>query len=204
MNRTATPPLDDGALHRRWDYTSLFRPDFRFRRQAAWAAVYVRAPLQDRERECVAPLAGRVPHPADLAGADPTQALRNFVNQSAWDEKKVWKLYRTHMAKTFSTPHAVFVIDDTSFPKDGKHAVSPHDVGVRGHLPPAMRLHLPESWVGDPGRLDKAGVPRASRRFQTEGEIAQELLDLVRGEGLPARSSSPTPVTGSPRSLATA
>ena len=32
MNRTETPPLDDGALHRLWDYTNLFRPDFRFRR----------------------------------------------------------------------------------------------------------------------------------------------------------------------------
>jgi SRSO17 transposase len=48
-----------------------------------------------------------------------------------------------------------------------------------------MRLSLPESWVGDPVGLDKAGVPREFRRRATKGEIALELLDQVRGEGLP-------------------
>src|SRR6266508_2497633 len=89
MNRTETPPLDDGALHRLWDYTELFRPDFRFRRQAEGAAVYVRALLQDGERKSVEPLAGRVPLPPALAVGDPVQAMQNFVNQSPWDEQKI-------------------------------------------------------------------------------------------------------------------
>lgn len=89
MNRTETPPLDAGALHRLWDYTDLFRPDFRFRRQAEWAAVYVRALLQDGERKSVEPLARRVPLPPDLGVRDPVQAMQNFVNQSTWDEQKV-------------------------------------------------------------------------------------------------------------------
>ena len=50
-----------------------------------------------------------------------------------------------------------------------------------------MRLYLPESWLGDADRLDKAGVPPSSRRLKTKGEIALELLDQVRGEGLPGR-----------------
>jgi SRSO17 transposase len=207
MNRTETPPLDDGALHRLWDYTDLFWPDFRFRRQAEWAAVYVRALLQDGERKSVEPLANRVPLPPDLGVRDPVQAMQNFVNQSTWDEQKVWKRYRSYMSKIFSTPHAIFVIDDTSFPKDGKHsvgvqrqycgalgkkdncqsAVSLHYVGTRGHFPLAMRLYLPESWISDPVRLDKAGVPREFRRMATKGEIALELLDQVRSEGLPGQ-----------------
>ena len=48
-----------------------------------------------------------------------------------------------------------------------------------------MRLYLPESWLGDPERLDKAGVPEGERRPLTKGQIALELLDRVRGEGLP-------------------
>jgi SRSO17 transposase len=51
----------------------------------------------------------------------------------------------------------------------------------------ALRLYLPESWINDPVRLDKAGVPAAFRRFQTKGEIALDLLDQVRGEGLPGQ-----------------
>jgi SRSO17 transposase len=48
-----------------------------------------------------------------------------------------------------------------------------------------MRLYLPEVWLADPKRLDKAGVPEGERRPLTKGEIALELLDRVRGEGLP-------------------
>jgi DDE superfamily endonuclease len=50
-----------------------------------------------------------------------------------------------------------------------------------------MRPYLPESWVGDPERLDKAGVPGPSRQMKTKGQIALELLDRVRGEGLLGR-----------------
>jgi SRSO17 transposase len=96
------------------------------------------------------------------------------------------------------------MVDDTTFPKQGKHsvgvqrqhcgalgkkanrqcAVSVHYVSPKGHYPLAMRLYLPESWLGDRGRLDKAGVPEGERRSRTKGPIALELLDRVRGEGL--------------------
>src|SRR6516162_4299132 len=104
MNRTETPPLDRDALHRLWDYVHRFAPDFRFRRQAEWAAVYVRALLQDGERKSVEPLAARVPLPPDLRIRDPMQALQNFVNQSPWDEQKVWKtLSRYHGQDVFDS-----------------------------------------------------------------------------------------------------
>jgi SRSO17 transposase len=48
-----------------------------------------------------------------------------------------------------------------------------------------MRLYLPEAWLADPERLDKAGVPAEQRRPLTKGQIALELLDRVRAEGLP-------------------
>ena len=197
---TTAPSTDSGTTP-----TSSFRPDFRFRRQAEWAAVYVRALLQDGERKSVEPLALRVPLPPVLGVRDPVQAMQNFVNQSTWDEQKVWKRYRLRMSKMFSTPHAIFVIDDTSFPKDGKHsvgvqrqycgamgkegqlpsAVSLHYVGIRGHFPLVMRLYLPESWVGDPARLDEAGVPREYRRMSTKGEIARNSWTRSGAKGLP-------------------
>ena len=51
-----------------------------------------------------------------------------------------------------------------------------------------MRLYLPESWLGDKTRLDKAGVPETERRTLSKGQIALELLDQVRAEGLPGRT----------------
>jgi len=109
------------------------------------------------------------------------------------------------MAAKFADPAGIFVIDDTTFPKQGTHsvgvqrqhcgalgktancqcAVSVHYVAPRGHYPLAMRLYLPESWLGDPKRLDRAHVPEAERRALTKGRIALELLDGIRAEGLP-------------------
>src|SRR5262245_38312112 len=48
-----------------------------------------------------------------------------------------------------------------------------------------LRLYLPEGWLSDAERLDKAGVPQAERRSLTKAQIALELLDGVRAEGLP-------------------
>ncbi len=48
-----------------------------------------------------------------------------------------------------------------------------------------MRLYLPESGREDPAQLDKARVPEDQRRSLTKGQIALELLDRVRAEGLP-------------------
>ena len=64
-------------------------------------------------------------------------------------------------------------------------APSVHYVSPTGHYPLAMRLFLPDCWTGDKARLDKAGVPEAFRQAKTKGAIALELLDQVRGEGLP-------------------
>jgi SRSO17 transposase len=60
-------------------------------------------------------------------------------------------------------------------------------VSPKGHYPPAMRLYLPDSWRNDEGRLDKAGVPEEARRRLSQPQIALELLDRVRDEGLPGQ-----------------
>jgi SRSO17 transposase len=207
MSKTYTPELSPEVLQRLEAYADQFRPDFARTRQAAWAHVYLHGLLIDGERKSIEPLSRRVALPAGLDVADPEQALQNFVNQSAWDERDVWRRYRAVMAEAFASPEGIFVFDDTSFPKQGKHSVgvqrqycgalgkrancqvapSIHYVGPEGHCPLAMRLYLPESWLGDTGRLDTAGVPEAQRRPLSKGLIALELLDEVRAEGTPGR-----------------
>jgi SRSO17 transposase len=66
-------------------------------------------------------------------------------------------------------------------------AVSVHYVSPLGHYPLDRRLDLPDSWLADAKRLDTAGVPPGERRSPTKPQIALELLDRVRAEGLPGR-----------------
>src|SRR5215210_1904720 len=205
MNRTYTPELAPEVLDRLGDYAARFRDDFNRPRQAQYTGVYLQGLILDGERKSIEPLSRKVTLPPGLEVKDLDQALQQFVGQSTWDERAVGKRYRSVMAETFASPKGIFVIDDTSFPKQGKHsvgvqrqycgalgktancqvAVSVHYVSPRGHYPLDLRLYLPESWLADRERLDKAGVPAAERRPRTKPEIALELLDRVRAEGLP-------------------
>jgi SRSO17 transposase len=205
MNTTHTPELAPEVLLRLRDYAGRFQDLFRYPSQFSWSGVYLRGLLEDGERKSIEPLAGRVPRPLELLDIkDPAQALQQFINQSPWDEQAVWKRYRSVMAQPLASPQGIFVIDDTGFPKQGKHsvgvqhqycgqlgkqancqvAVTVHYVGPKGHFPAALRLFLPKSWTKSPKRLKAAGIPKATRDEKTKGQIALELLDQVRGEGL--------------------
>ena len=201
--KTFTPQLDPAVLERLREYAARFAPDFPQSKPARWAGVYLQGLLLDGERKSIEPLSRRVTLPPDLHSTDPEQALQQFVSQSTWNEQKVLTRYRALMAEHFASPEGVFVLDDTGLPKRGSHsvgvshqycgalgkrancqcAVSVHYVSPKGHYPLDMRLYLPESWLGDPKRLDRAGVPEPERRSLMKGQIALELLDRVRGEG---------------------
>jgi SRSO17 transposase len=202
--KTFTPDLDPAVLERLRRYASQFAPDFPQSKPARWAGVYLQGLLADGERKSIEPLSRRVTLPPSLASKDPEQALQQFVNQSTWDHEKVLTRYRGMMAERFATPEGVFVFDDTSFPKRGSHsvgvshqycgalgkrancqvAVTLHYSSLRGHFPLAVRLHLPKSWTDDSDRMDAAGVPEAFRAHKTKPQIALELLDAVRAEGI--------------------
>ena len=206
--KTYTPPLDASVLDRLRDYAALFADDFPHAKAARWAGVYLQGLLLDGERKSIEPLSRRVTLPEGLTSIDPEQALQQFVNQSPWDQLAVLRRYRAHLAPTFASPEGVFLFDDVSFPKQGQHsvgvqrqycgalgkkancqvAVSVHYVSPHGHYPLDLQLYLPDSWLADTTRLDKAGVPQDQRRSRTKHEIALEVLDRVRGEGLPGRS----------------
>jgi SRSO17 transposase len=205
MSKTYTPDLTPEILRRLDAYAAGYRDAFGSDRPARWAPVYLAGLIQEGERKSIEPLSRRVALPPELKVKDPEQALQQFVNQSPWDEQAVLKRYRAVMAKAFASPEGIFVIDDTTFPKQGKHsvgvqrqycgalgkkancqcAVSVHYVAPKGHYPLAMRLYLPESWTEAPERLDRAGVPEDERRQLSKGQIALELLDRVRAEGPP-------------------
>jgi SRSO17 transposase len=203
--KTYTPELSPAVLGRLAKYASRFAADFPQPRPALWAGVYLQGLLLDGERKSIEPLSRKVSLPAGLDVKDKDQALQQFVNQSPWDQAKVLKRYRRLLASPFASPDGVFLFDDVSFPKQGSHsvgvqrqycgalgkkancqvAVSVHYVSPMGHYPLDVRLYLPDSWLTDEKRLDKAGVPKDQRRALTKPEIALGLLDEARAEGLP-------------------
>jgi len=103
-----------------------------------------------------------------------------------------------------SGPVEAWIIDDTGFPKKGRHSVGVTrqycgqlgkqdncqvavSLSLANHdasLPIAYRLYLPEDWARDQARRDKARVP-ATIAFQTKPEIAFEQIKAARTAGLP-------------------
>lgn len=190
--------LDPDVLERlqtyAWRYRRLFQRSDQFRQ----GGIYLHGLLLDGERKSIQPLSQRVP------GGD-QQRLQQFVNQSPWDAAPVLGEYRACLAEAVARADGVIVIDDTGFAKQGKHsvgvarqysgtlgktgncqvAVSLHYATRDADYPLALRLYLPESWTAAPQRLDQARVPAAERTFRTKWEIALDLLDTVRVEGVP-------------------
>jgi SRSO17 transposase len=151
----------------------------------------VRGLLLDGERKSVEPMAGRLPDGNE-------QAMQQFVGQSPWEWQPVWQRLARRMVKELE-PEAVWVIDDTGFPKQGGHsvgverqysgtlgktancqvAVSLHEVCTEGAAVLSWRLYLPESWANDPQRRAGAGIPKEVT-FRKKWELALEMIDQAR------------------------
>jgi len=59
-------------------------------------------------------------------------------------------------------------------------------VSRKGHTLVDQRLFLPKEWTKDTARLDKAGVPKASRAYRTRHQLALAMLEH-NGAALPHR-----------------
>src|SRR5919107_5558852 len=195
MGRTVTPELDADLLERLYAYALEFRPLFPRSDQFRQGRVYLHGLLLDGERKSIEPLSRRVP-----GGNE--QNLQQFINQSPWAPTPILIAYRARMAAAFATDDGVIVIDDTGFPKQGKHSVgvarqysgtlgkrancqvatSLHYASGHGDYPLALRLYLPAAWTGDDERLERARVPPPQRALKNKWEIALVLLGRVRGE----------------------
>ena len=79
------------------------------------AEEYVRGLLMDGERKSIEPMANRPPD-GDV------QALQQFVNQSPWSSREVRASLARKVEREF-VPEAYWLIDEVSFPKQGKRSV---------------------------------------------------------------------------------
>jgi len=154
------------------------------------------------ERKSVEPMAA-VTAPARVAAQH--QSLLHFVGNGPWSDEGVLTKVRELVLPVIERhgPVEAWIIDDTGFPKKGRHSVGVArqycgqlgkqdncqvavTLSVANHgasLPIAYRLYLPKEWAKDRARRGKAGVPKAVR-FQTKPAIALEQLRAACAAGM--------------------
>lgn len=156
------------------------------------------------DRKSVEPMAARL-RPERTSAAH--QSLLHFVGQSAWDEKALLRAVRAAVLPVMTADHPIeaWIVDDTGFPKKGRHsvgvgrqycgqlgkqdncqvAVSLSLATSEASLPVAWQLYLPEAWAEDAARRRKAKVPETIG-FQSKPEIALGQIESALAEGLAA------------------
>jgi SRSO17 transposase len=159
--------------------------------------------LMPIERKSVEPMAA-VTAPAQVAAKH--QSLLHFVGNAPWSDAAMLAKVAALVLPAIERggPIEAWIIDDTGFPKKGRHSVGVTrqycdqlgkqdncqvavSLSLANHdasLPVAYRLYLPEDWATDQARRDKARVP-ATIAFQTKPEIAFEQIKAARAAGLP-------------------
>ncbi len=153
-------------------------------------------------RKSVEPMAARVD---PMHASARHQALHHFVAKAEWShEEMLRRVCQWVIPKMDCSQGGWWIIDDTGFPKKGRHsvgvarqycgmlgkqdncqvAVSISLASTQGSLPVAWQLYLPEDWAADTERRAKAGVPDEVR-FATKTQIALERLRTLLAEGAP-------------------
>jgi SRSO17 transposase len=134
------------------------------------------------------------------------QRLLHIVADSSWSDDRVLAKVRELVAPSMTQrgPIEVWIIDDTSFPKQGQHSVGVQrqycgqlgkqancqvavTLSIANHhasLPIAYQLYLPREWADDKARRKKAHVPDAIR-FKTKPKIAREQILAALKAGVP-------------------
>ena len=155
---------------------------------------YTKGLLLPGERKSVEPMAARL----DPEHVQPMrESLHHLVAKAPWSDEALLDQVRSSVlpAMEKQCPVVAWIIDDTGFPKKGKHsvgvtrqycgqvgkqencrvAVSLSVATWNSSLPIAYRLYLPKEWAEDTERREKTEVPEEVV-FQTKPEIALEQL----------------------------
>ena len=150
--------------------------------------------LLSGDRKSVEPMAARLA-PDNVRRMH--QSLHHLVAEAPWNDEEMLAQVRREVLPSMQKhgPVVAWIVDDTGFPKQGKHSVGvvrqycgqigKHDncqaavsLSVstwNASLPIAWRLYLPEVWCQDSERRQKAGIPEGVE-FQTKPAIALEQM----------------------------
>jgi SRSO17 transposase len=145
------------------------------------ATQYLDGLFNDSERKSMQAMHGRLSDP------DSYQALQQFITDSPWDAERLW----TRLRERVPLRTGILALDDTSFPKQGKHSagVKRQYCGALGKIancqvavstvlfseqlawPLTFELYLPKEWLTEDARRRKARIPDTVR-FREKWRIA--------------------------------
>ncbi len=164
---------------------------------------YCKGLLLPGERKSIEPMAARL----DPQSVQPTrQSLHHLVAKAPWSDEAVLAQVRDQVLPAMRKHGGLvaWIVDDTGFPKKGKHSVGVirqycGQVGKQENcriavslsvatwsssLPIAYRLYLPKEWAEDGERRKKAEVPEEVG-FQTKLDIAMDQIQAAMAAKVP-------------------
>lgn len=134
------------------------------------------------------------------------QSLLHFVGNAPWSDEDVLSEVADLTLPVIEKrgPIEAWILDDTGYPKKGKHSVgvarqycgqlgkrdncqNAVSISAANHyasLPIGYRMYLPKEWADDGERRKKAGVPEEVT-FKTKPEIALDLVKQALKDGAP-------------------
>jgi len=133
------------------------------------------------------------------------QVLQNFISHSPWDAQSLTKQMATAAnAAIGGDADSCLLLDESGFSKKGQHSVGVSRqyngrLGKVDHCQVAVfaalcrrkrvtlidtRLYLPENWTTAKDRCRAAGVPATRQKFQKKAELALEMVQQARENGV--------------------
>ena len=183
----------DGAFQ---DFHVYFAPLFGRREARDHSRHYLQALLvQSGERRNAENLSETVPASA--------RVMQRFLTESPWDDDVVIGRLQEYLGPRLGHPEAVWVLDGSDFPKQGRKSVGVARqycgslgkvancqagmflayVSLQGRALVDKGLYLPESWTSDTDRCAAAGVPEESRTYRSKTKLALEMLERALERG---------------------
>jgi SRSO17 transposase len=186
------------------EYMALFAPYIKRSEARELAQGYVVGLMMDGDRKSVEPMSEKV--------HDSERGMQRLLTEVKWNHEGAFGEYRRQMLAKTDDPQGVLLIDDTSFPKKGRHSVcvsrqycgslgkvdncqigvSMTYVGQGFSWPYAMDLFVPQSW-DNPEDFDckalrkKTHMPEDAH-YKEKWQMALELIDLAEADGVSHRA----------------
>jgi SRSO17 transposase len=198
----AVPKASSDPLPEISSFLEPFAPVFRRSQSRHSLERYITGLLTDLHRKNCETIA------AALAGTS-TERLQHLLTDADWDSLKL-DGHRVRSLSARSPKGGILVLDDTSFPKQGKASVGvarqycgalgkrancqvvvsaeyvadEHESSRPLHWPVSAQLYLPEGWANDRKRRERSHVPEEVI-FRSKPNIALSVVDLSREWGVP-------------------
>ena len=188
--------LDQSAwprVRRLLQYLEQFKGGFSSRLPPVSLRRYLQGLLGDSPRKSMQAMLARVTDPGHY------QTFQHFITHATWEWQAVWR----RLLELLPAREGMLVIDDTSFPKQGKHSVgvARQYCGAVGKIANCQvattallwakgrawllgaTLYLPKEWTRDRARCERVHIP-PTVRFQEKWRLALTLLRRARAAGL--------------------